>query len=231
VVGEGPGWELAVALAERGEEAVFVGYPGAAVPGGTTVHSAPDWDRSGPEGFAAALSAAPEIGAVVWAWAPPSTTTPTPFESVDEATWEAACEVPIRQCLSFLQGAYKYFAGRPGSMVVLVPTLTLIGPPPGLVAWATAAEGQRTLMKSAARNWGPVGIRTYAVAVTPALLVAPGSGNPDAPRLRVGLPPSSLASPPTMAEVATVVSTVTGPGFASVTGSTVGVDGGQWMVP
>jgi NAD(P)-dependent dehydrogenase (short-subunit alcohol dehydrogenase family) len=234
VVGEGPGWELAVALAAQGNDAVFVGQPdapAAAGTAGTAVHCAPAWDRSDAAGFASSLAGGPGVGAVVWAWAPPSATTPSPFDSVDEGTWEQACELPIRQYLSFLQGAHRYFAGRPGSLVLLVPTISLLGPPPGLVAWVTAAEGQRTLMKSAARNWGPAGLRSYAVAVTPALLVAPGSGAPTAPRLRVGLPPSSFAHAPSMDDVARVVATVTGPGFAAVTGSTIGVDGGQWMVP
>lgn len=238
----GPAEDLAVALAGLGEDVVLVPSPEGAgargraddgpAGGSGSRHLAEPWDRAAPGGLVASLAAcggdAPALRAAVWAWTPPSSTTPAAFDTVDEAAWEAAAEAPVRECLAFLQGARRHFGGRPGSLVVLVPTMALLGPPPGLVAWATAAEGQRTLMKSAARNWSPEGLRSYAVAVTPDLLAPPGT---DGGRLRIGLPPPGFGERPTMADVARVVATVTGPGFTSVTGGTVGVDGGQWMVP
>jgi 3-oxoacyl-[acyl-carrier protein] reductase len=230
----GPAWELAGALAGLGEEAVVVGPPGASAPqAGPHVHVAGAWDRVSPEGLGASLSACgdslPALRAAVWAWAPPRATEPAPFESLDEAAWEEAAEQPIRQCLAFLQGSHAHFAGRPGAIVVLLPTLCLLGPPPGLVAWATAAEGQRTLTKSAARNWGHAGIRAHVVAVTADLLAGPAPVG--STRRRPGLPPDALEEPATMEEVARVVATITGPQFRAATGGTVAVDGGQWMAP
>ncbi len=224
VVGDaaGPAGELDRGLADRGERATVIG------PRGTM----PDtrWDLGPASGLAEAMEASARslgpIRAAVWAWTEPSSTTPVALDHLDEHQWAVRAEDPIRHLLAFLQGSFDYFANRSGALVVLVPTLSLVGAPAGLAPWATAAEGQRSLAKVAARTWGRLGLTVNCVAVPPDLLADAES------RQRPGLPPPALDRFPSVrTEVAAVVSSLTSADWRAVTGATVGVDGGSWMPP
>jgi len=146
------------------------------------------------------------------------------------AQWRQRVEVPLERTLACFQGAYRRLRTRGGCLVVLVPTVALVGSS-GFAPWATVAEGQRSLAKAAARAWGPEGITVACVAVPGALLrsaVAPGDVGPDRP----GQPPPSLArSPDLRTTVAPVVASLVSDRWSAVTGATVAVDGGVWMTP
>jgi NAD(P)-dependent dehydrogenase (short-subunit alcohol dehydrogenase family) len=244
VVGGGPAArDLATGLMARGARVCVV----RATDGtdGTRVDLDPPWpsaawDMSGPDGLAVALDRAEAqvgpIGTTVWAWTEPSSVVPTPLSATVDQEWEVMAERPIRRYLFFLQGTWAHLAGRGGRMVALVPTLSMVGGPSGLVAWATAAEGQRALSKVAARNWGASGITVNCLAVAPERLAwgDPGQADPGdgRPLQRAGLPPISLDRTPTLVDdVSGVVLSLAAPTMASVTGATIGVDGGVWMAP
>lgn len=137
--------------------------------------------------------------------------------------WTARVDEPLQMTVAVLREAHRRLADR-GRIVVVLPTIAMDGAAAGYVPWATVAEGQRSLVRSAARVWSDAAHTVNAVAVPPGLLVDGAEAE------RPGLPRPSLA-PPTMRDVADVVATVLGDSFAAVTGATIGVDGGRWMSP
>jgi NAD(P)-dependent dehydrogenase (short-subunit alcohol dehydrogenase family) len=145
------------------------------------------------------------------------------------AQWRQRVELPLERTLACFQGAHRRLRTRGGCLVVLVPTLALVGSS-GFAPWATVAEGQRSLAKAAARAWGREGITVGCVAVPAALLGAPvgGDAGPDRP----GQPSPALTRPPDLrGTVAPVVTSLVSAGWTGVTGITVAVDGGVWMTP
>jgi NAD(P)-dependent dehydrogenase (short-subunit alcohol dehydrogenase family) len=96
----------------------------------------------------------------------------------------------------------------------------------------TLAEAQRTLIKSAARQWGRHGMRLNWVGVSPAHYAAElgDAAFPQSPEL--GPPPPALGHlPEPEAEVADVIAWLAGDAARGVTGATFNLDGGDWMVP
>jgi NAD(P)-dependent dehydrogenase (short-subunit alcohol dehydrogenase family) len=111
----------------------------------------------------------------------------------------------------------------------LAPSLSLTGCA-GLVALTTALEGQRGLMKSVARQWGSTGVTLNWVAVTPASLSpvfarAPLAMKADAVPVALGRA-LDLAS-----EVVPVISFLASAAGRKMTGATLCLDGGEWMLP
>jgi 3-oxoacyl-[acyl-carrier protein] reductase len=142
--------------------------------------------------------------------------------TVDE--WTDRCERPLRHAFAFHQAAQRFLAGRPGRIVVVVPTVGLSGGP-GFVPMATAGEADRSLVKAQARVSGQRGVTINCVAVASSLLTG-AADDPD----RGGLPRPALPAPG-VHSVADLVIALLEPGFAAVTGQTIAVDGGRWMAP
>lgn len=148
------------------------------------------------------------------------------LSDTDEDAWAARAEEPIWTALLSFQAAHATFAGRPGSIVAAVPSIALTGAA-GLVAPASAAEGIRQLVKSAARAWGADGVRVNALTlpvedwgfVPPAAHVVPN---------RYG---ASLPGPNADADLAGAVAVLLGPVARGITGTTVGVDRGTVLAP
>lgn len=229
VVGDGPpGFRLARGLTDLGAAVTVLGDPGAARAAGE-VWSGPTSpsDLSSSSAVDASLRAALDPGpleVLVWARVPVAPEDIGELASLEEKDWERLAEEPITEFLHLLQGASSHLS--PGSSVALIaPSLVLVGAP-HVVGWTAAAEGQRSLLRVAARRWGSRGVSLNCVAVPAHILC----GAP-APLDRAGGPPASLGRQPTMdGEVAAVVAhlaSMTG----SVTGATVAVDGGSWMTP
>ena len=65
-------------------------------------------------------------------------------------------EIPLHRTLVCFQGAFDALGAAGGTMVLLVPTLSLVGAA-GFGPWAAVTEGQRALAKAAARAWGRAG--------------------------------------------------------------------------
>jgi NAD(P)-dependent dehydrogenase (short-subunit alcohol dehydrogenase family) len=117
------------------------------------------------------------------------------------------------------------------TILMFGPVLSLVGAP-GLVPLSTVLEGQRALVKSAARQWGRKGIRVNWVAIGsegnyPALASA---AIPQV--IELGPPPPPLGRVPNLASDAAALIGLLGSDAASViTGATLNIDGGNWMVP
>lgn len=144
------------------------------------------------------------------------------------ADWMAEADDPMFDLLALLQALKPAISGRTISIVLLGPDLGQTGAS-GHTALAAAAEGQRGLMKTLARQWGP-DIRFAWAGVWPPLLF-PGieaAGLPEQPELGDFNPP--LGCRPGWDEVARAVLALAALGQAA-TGQSIIVDGGEWMLP
>ena len=149
--------------------------------------------------------------------------------ALDDAHWRAACGAAMKSVLYALQASFTLMDGRGGSVVVVGPSLSLVGAP-SLVALSTAVEGQRGLVKSAARQWGKRGIAVNWVAAAPRGLSPRFNGlplavKPDAVMVALGRPLELEA------EIAPVIEFLGSPAGRVMTGATLMLDGGEWMVP
>ena len=149
--------------------------------------------------------------------------------TLDDETWRAACGAAMKAVLYTLQAAYTQMAGRGGSVVVLGPSLSLAGAA-RLVALSTAIEGQRGLVKSTARQWGGRGITVNWIAAAPRALsplfdTLPLPVKPDPVMVALGRAPDLAA------DIAPVIDFLASPAGRVMTGATLVLDGGEWMVP
>ena len=147
------------------------------------------------------------------------------FADVDDARWDAVWEGTMRSTLFVLQAAFAQMAGRGGSIVVVTPTVAMSGAE-RLVPYTTAVEGQRLLAKSAARQWGPDGIRVNCLAPAPEH-VPIGTDS-----MTVSLAPPALGGPGRVVDdLGPVAVWLASDAAHFVTGATVCADGGVWMAP
>lgn len=169
------------------------------------------------------------VDAVVLALTPAAALIARPITSMSVDDWRKACLEPLRLARHCLQESFRLFDGGSGCIVVLGPNFSFTGSA-GLTALSTVSEGLRGLMKSAARQWGRQGIRLNWVGVdsevlAPALHDAPIPLSPE-----MGPPPPALGSAPALAEgVAETIAMLVD--ATALTGVSLPVDGGVWMVP
>lgn len=152
-----------------------------------------------------------------------------PLASLSPEQWRSACLDPLRTSRHCLQAAWRVLAGRSASIVVLGPNLSLTGAS-GLVALSVLSEGQRALMKSAARQWGGQGIRLNWLGLASAVFAS------ELADARLPVSPEMGPPPPALGVVPEVGNGVTQTiamliGSNAVTGASIPVDGGLWMVP
>ena len=183
---------------------------------------------------AALADAAREIGGadlVVHACATPAALASRSLDALSAADWQAAVHRSMLSSLYCLQGAYGQLRAGGGVVVIVGPSAALVGAS-GLVALMTLAEGQRTLVKSAARQWGRHGMRLNWVGIAgrhyaPELADAAWSQTPE-----LGPPPPALGRvPEPRADVADAIAWLASDGARGVTGASLNLDGGDWMVP
>ena len=142
--------------------------------------------------------------------------------------WMRAADDPIFDLLVVLQQLKSAMAGRTIPILLIGPDLGQTGAG-GHTAQAAAAEGQRGLMKTLARQWGPE-IRFAWAGVWPPLLCPEMdvAQLPEQPELGTFTPP--LGPRPGWREVAAAVLGLITLSEAT-TGQSVIVDGGEWMLP
>jgi 3-oxoacyl-[acyl-carrier protein] reductase len=126
-----------------------------------------------------------------------------------------------------LRAGYAHLAKPGGRVVVVVPTAAMAGAP-GLAATAAAAEAQRQLAKSVARQWGSDGLAVNIVAADLAALAPAGVDLPAVSLSPPALGPDAVTD---LAGIARLVSLVASGEAAALTGATLSADGGIWMAP
>lgn len=176
---------------------------------------------------AVAVAGAPDL--VVLCVLPEASVRLTELAELSESDWFTSVRETIRTTLHLLQAMAPMLRERGGSVIFLVPSLSLTGCA-RLVALTTALEGQRGLMKSVARQWGATGVTLNWVAVTPSALSpvfaqAPLAIKADAVPVALGRA-LDLAS-----EVVPIIDFLASTAGRKMTGATLCLDGGEWMLP
>jgi 2-hydroxycyclohexanecarboxyl-CoA dehydrogenase len=132
--------------------------------------------------------------------------------------------------LYFMQACFPYLRDSAG-VIVNVGSASGLEGRAGFGAYAAAKEAIRALTRVAAREWGPLGIRVNAIA--------PAAMSPAAEKFAADFPDrfaQSLATIPLgrmgdcEADIGRAVAALVGPDMAYVTGMTLMVDGGQYML-
>ncbi len=179
--------------------------------------------------FAAAAAQAGPADLVVHAAAPAALRQPAALAEMSEAAFHVADDA-LRATLYTFQAAHGQMATRGGAIAVVGPALSLVGAKL-LVALSTASEGQRTLVKSAARQWGKLGITVNWVAVADEQYAAElMNRGPEVPEL--GPPPCALGRTPELAtDIAPVLAFMGSQAGRTITGASINLDGGNWMTP
>jgi 3-oxoacyl-[acyl-carrier protein] reductase len=153
----------------------------------------------------------------------------TELAELPESAWYESVRETIRTTLHVLQAIAPALRERGGSVIFLAPSLSLTGCP-GLVALTAALEGQRGLMKSVARQWGAMGVTLNWVAVTPAALSPVFARAPLA--IKADAVPVALGRPLDLREeVVPVIAFLASAAGRKLTGATLCLDGGEWMLP
>ena len=183
---------------------------------------------------AAIAGAAAQIGGadlIVHASATPAALAPHALADLAAEDWHAAVHRSLLGSLYCLQAAYGVQRETGGAVVVVGPSTALVGAA-RLVPLMTLAEAQRTLVKSAARQWGRHGMRLNWVGVAtrhyaPVLADTPLPQTPE-----LGPPPPALGRvPEPQADVADLIAWLASDGARALTGASFNLDGGDWMVP
>jgi 3-oxoacyl-[acyl-carrier protein] reductase len=171
---------------------------------------------------------ADELGAidiVLHAATPPQAFEAIDFVDVDDERWEAVWEGSMRSTLFVLQAGFGQMQGRGGCIIVVIPTIAMSGAE-RLAPYVTAAEGQRLLVKAAARQWGTERITVNCLAVAPEQLPI------DVPTTAVALAAPALGGPGDVEhDLGPIAVFLAGDAGHYLTGATLCADGGIWMAP
>lgn len=142
------------------------------------------------------------------------------------AEWQHSCEAPLRRTLISLQVA-RSLLGDCGAILGIGPAFPLNGVA-GLVALGAAVEGQRTLVKAAARQWIEGELAINWIALKTERLLPQLADLPQLGRFEVG---GYGRRPPDGAKLAALITALAGDAGLAMAGQTLIADGGDWMTP
>lgn len=151
--------------------------------------------------------------------------------SIDVTTeddWRGASMEGLRTTVRILQALGPHLKPRGGAIVFVAPSSSLVGTR-DMIGLTTLLEGQRGLVKSVARQWGASGVTLNWIAAAPRAL-APFEGvrlaaKPDAVSVALGRAPDPRT------EIAPTLVFLASKAGRAMTGATLMLDGGEWMVP
>ena len=179
-------------------------------------------------GIDAAIAAAGVPDLVVLNVIPPAAMQVASIEAMREADWRSASMEGLRTTVRILQALGPHLKPRGGAIVFVAPSLSLVGTQ-DMIGLTTLLEGQRGLVKSVARQWGACGVTLNWIAAQPRAL-APFEGvrlaaKPDAVSVALGRAPDPRT------EIAPILAFLATKAGRAMTGATLMLDGGEWMVP
>lgn len=151
-------------------------------------------------------------------------------ESLTDADWDACVSVGLRPIFLSARTALAALAESQGSMVVLTSQSGIDGSPT-LPAYSAVKGAQRAMVKSLAREWGPLGVRVNALApsaVTPAL-AAYLEREPHMRTHIVNRSPLRRTGDSEL-DIGAAIAFLVGPNARFVTGQTLVVNGGALMM-
>ncbi|HEV8297265.1 MAG TPA: SDR family oxidoreductase, partial [Acidimicrobiales bacterium] len=154
---------------------------------------------------------------------------PVPFQDVPEENWDDQVAVGLRAAYYLAQAGLPHLRAVDGSYVILTSTAGMEGSTP-IPTYSTIKASQRTLVRSLAREWGPLGVRVNAlapVAVTPAMADFLTREPEAASRLAARAALQRLGD--AEFDIGPTVNFLLGPDSRFVTGQTLVVNGGSFM--
>ncbi|ROZ69156.1 SDR family oxidoreductase [Ramlibacter sp. WS9] len=238
VVGSGIdiGSPMAAALAGGGARVAWIsdldGAPATALPDGVVrVPARFDSRAAVTAAFAVAQEALGPPQQVVLSVMPEAGVQPQDIVATSDAQWRTACGQPMKTTLYVLQAAHGLFtaASGGGSVVVIGGSFSLAGAAQ-LIPFSTGIEGQRGLVKSTARQWGKSGITVNWVAAA-AKGLSDRFADIKLPFKGDSVPVAFGRTLDLAREIVPVVEFLGGPAGRVMTGATLLLDGGEWMVP
>jgi len=161
---------------------------------------------------------------VLSGWSP-TLLAPMRFEDIDDASFGSMWEGGMQGMLWTVQAAIPALRASSGSVVVVLPTTGMTGAA-NYAAAAATFEGQRILMKAAARQLGPEGIRVNAVAVGAELVL----DDVEAADVHY-LAPNAILGEQSGSDVADIVAFLASGAGSKLGGQTITIDGGRWLAP
>jgi 3-oxoacyl-[acyl-carrier protein] reductase len=222
---------LAAGLADNGARVGLASDDSAtlAPDGATRTSGAFDSQAAADDSVRRLAEAAGEPDLVVLSVLPDDAMRLAPLADFDGAQWQAGACDGLRNTLYLLRALGPHIKERGVAVVMVGPSLSLVGCP-NLVALTTLLEGQRGLMKSVARQWGASGVSLNWIAAAPRALspvfdAAPLAAKPDAVSVALGRPLDPRR------DIAPIVGFLGSPAGRAITGMTLTLDGGEWMVP
>jgi NAD(P)-dependent dehydrogenase (short-subunit alcohol dehydrogenase family) len=150
------------------------------------------------------------------------------LEDVTPELWEEHCSVSLRGSFHAAQASLPELERRRGLLVLLTSPAGIEGSAT-LPLYAAVKAGQRALVKSLAREWGPLGVRVNAVsplAVTPALTAAYRE-NPELEARLEAITPLGRVGDPEQ-DIGEAVALLVDDAAGYITGQTWVVDGGRF---
>jgi NAD(P)-dependent dehydrogenase (short-subunit alcohol dehydrogenase family) len=174
------------------------------------------------EAVGAAASANDGLGAVVYA---AGTARVTPLLEIEQREWELVLGVNLTGAFHVLQAAVPHIPA--GGSYTAISSIDSAAPVDGLAHYCASKAGVEALVRSAALELGPAGVRCNAVL--PGLVRTPLMA---AQLARPGVEEAFVAQTPlrgvaAAAEVADVVAFLASPAGRWITGASIPVDGGM----
>lgn len=162
------------------------------------------------------------IGTLVYA---AGTARVTPVLEIDPAEWDLVLGVNLSGAFNFLQAAAPHIPA--GGSYLALSSIDSASPVDGLAHYCASKAGLEALVRSAALELGPRGIRCNAVlpGVVRTPLMAPMLDRPEVADAFVAQTP--LRGIATGAEIADVVAFLASDGARWITGAAIPVDGGM----
>ena len=147
----------------------------------------------------------------------------------DAAQWHEACSTAMLQTIHLLQSLAPTLKAQRASIVFVGASLSLVGAD-RLAGLVTLLESQRGLAKSLARQWGTHGVTCNWVSLE-ARELWPGFEDFTLPMRLEAIPVALGRRPDAAVDLAGALGYFASPAGHAVTGATLCLDGGEWMVP
>jgi NAD(P)-dependent dehydrogenase (short-subunit alcohol dehydrogenase family) len=155
--------------------------------------------------------------------------TAQPLLDVDEATWRRTLDVNLTGAFLATQEAGRWMSDHGGGSIVITASINAFHVEEELAAYNASKGGVVALVRSAAMELAPRGIRVNGVSpgvidtrISEWVIRHPVLG----PRYRETIPLGRFGTPP---DVAGVIAFLASPDAAYVTGQVVVIDGGQTL--
>ena len=155
---------------------------------------------------------------------------PTEIREVPDEIWRSMVDTAVRASYLCSRAAFPQLRERQGSLIMLTSAAGVEGSP-YLPAYGMVKAAQRGLLKSLAREWGPLGIRVNGigpVAMTPAMEVVAKVSPVFTDGLLIGRTPLRRIGEPE-ADIGPVAVFLASDLSRYMTGQTLMVDGGGFM--